>query len=155
MNIEDRLLSHRKVAGDCWLWTGARNNDGYGNIGVDGKIELVHRVSYALYHKIVFSDLKSNILHVQQCLNRNCFNPVHLYEGDQQQNAYDRTESGNGQNMINNDVCRNGHLRTKENTYRKLSTQGFMVNECRICRQEADHRRYVKKRILNAQEGIA
>src|SRR3990172_1923698 len=30
----------------CWLWNDAKNTDGYGNIGINGKIMKAHRIAW-------------------------------------------------------------------------------------------------------------
>src|SRR2546422_313910 len=32
--------------GDCWFWTGAKTDQGYGTIGVEGRTLYAHRVAY-------------------------------------------------------------------------------------------------------------
>jgi hypothetical protein len=54
---------------------------------------MIHRVAYRLYKEI---DLPNDImvLHKFPCTIRNCFNPDHLYLGDQKQNMKDAVEAG-------------------------------------------------------------
>ncbi|OOB91217.1 HNH endonuclease signature motif containing protein [Rathayibacter sp. VKM Ac-2630] len=41
--MEDRIAKRVNQEGDCLIWEGARNNKGYGILGVNGKTTLVHR----------------------------------------------------------------------------------------------------------------
>lgn len=65
----------------CWLWTGGRSNDGYGNF--DNK--RPHRFSYEL----AFGPIppKLNICH--HCDTPLCVRPEHLFVGTQKDNIQD------------------------------------------------------------------
>ena len=68
------VLNQVVHVGDCWVWTGAKNNKGYGSVWVNGKKEGVHR--------LVYSQLAGPIpdgLHIDHiCCTRECINPRHL-----------------------------------------------------------------------------
>lgn len=75
-SIEERLWEKvDKRPGGCWLWMGGCNKGKYGVIGVDGKTELVHRLSWRLHNGTIDGDVKVQ----QSCFVRNCVNPTHLY----------------------------------------------------------------------------
>jgi HNH endonuclease len=77
---------------DCWLWTGRRDNNGYGKFscGVDHDNILAHRMAYHLFYGPFFSIL--NVLH--KCNVPPCCNPHHLYLGTQSDNAFDALRAG-------------------------------------------------------------
>lgn len=69
---------------DCWEWTGALSDFGYGRICYKGKYYLAHR----------FSLMTQNIdpagfFVCHHCDNPKCVNPAHLYLGDSKTNAAD------------------------------------------------------------------
>ena len=106
-SLGERLFAKRRIdpSTNCWLWTGALTN-GYGKLGYKGKNYLVHRLSYELFVK---SPTKL-ILHKQSCLNRQCFNPDHLYEGDDYDNMQDVRALGTHRNQNTNKIfCKYGH----------------------------------------------
>lgn len=87
-----RLLG-KIVKGDCWLWTGSTNNKGYGEIHLDGKTHLAHRVMYASSHGIkLVPGMELCVLH--RCDNRRCIRPNHLFLGTPQENTDDMMKKG-------------------------------------------------------------
>lgn len=82
---------------DCWIWKGAKNNKGYGQVRINYKCYLIHRLSF-FYTK---GYLDANRLICHTCNNRACGKPQHLFHGT----AKDNTE----------DALRKGTLKPKEN----------------------------------------
>lgn len=60
----------------CWLWTGALNKQGYGQVKHCRKVWLAHRLSYTVFVGAIGIDLEIDHL----CKIRNCINPKHLEE---------------------------------------------------------------------------
>ena len=78
----------------CWLWTGCKDNDGYGKFGVASKILGAHRVSLEIH-------LQRNIrpglvvAHTPEiCHNPSCVNPEHLREATYTENRLDMHKDG-------------------------------------------------------------
>lgn len=59
---------------ECWLWTGAKNTRGTGQIWVDGKQKKPNRLAYELFYNV---DIVGKRL-FPECLNRLCCNPKHM-----------------------------------------------------------------------------
>lgn len=90
--VSDRI--HKRINIDsngCWNWKGALQSKGYGSIGVEGKIYLVHRLMYQEYYDV---DLKPSELVLHTCNNRKCCNPGHLYKGTLSDNMQDAVRAG-------------------------------------------------------------
>ena len=91
-----RVRFLRKVAvgiepGDCWLWTGAIANSGYGSMMVrTGQTEQAHRLSYELHHGPIPPG--KWVLHT--CDVRACVAPHHLFLGTRQDNIDDMMDKG-------------------------------------------------------------
>lgn len=78
--VDERLFEKvdKQGPGGCWLWMGATNEGGYGNISTGGRAQrravLVHRLSFELHVGPIPTGLHLDHL----CRRRNCVNPAHL-----------------------------------------------------------------------------
>lgn len=92
-DLRGRLYSRIRVAGpdDCWEWTGATANKGYGYLKVNGRIARAHRVALGLSQG---RDIPAGVLVRHTCDNPPCCNPAHLVEGTFQDNVADAVERG-------------------------------------------------------------
>jgi len=92
VTIRQRLLCRRIITPNgCWEWPGSHTSDGYGQMRIDGKQELVHRVSWKEF-KGKIPNKKPNILH--KCDNPPCFRPSHLFAGTKWDNSLDCIKKG-------------------------------------------------------------
>lgn len=89
----DRFFDHfiPEPNSGCWLWTGALNGDGYGQIMIDRVLYRAHRLSFIIHCGGRIPD-ELGILH--HCDNRACVNPDHLYAGTSQDNSNDMVARG-------------------------------------------------------------
>ncbi len=67
----------------CWIWTGARQSNGYGHLRSGGIWYLAHRFAYILEHGAIPEGCK--VLH--SCDMPLCCKPGHLSAGSQQENV--------------------------------------------------------------------
>lgn len=79
----------------CWIWSGARNNMGYGILGVD----RTHRIAYTLLRGPIPDGLVLDHL----CRIRCCVNPWHVEAVQQSVNVQRGARAHYG------DRCRHGH----------------------------------------------
>ena len=72
--------------GDCWIWSGARTLDGYGNIRVGYATRIVSRLAQCLATGVSLS-IPADACHIPECPSRACCNPAHLFWGDRKTNS--------------------------------------------------------------------
>jgi hypothetical protein len=140
--VEARLLRRKLVMGDCWRYNGATSPGGYGWIFYDGRPHFVHRVSAMLYLELDLNDKLKQVNHKRECPNKDCFNPNHLYIGNQVQNMSDAMEIGVkfGHNHEKTH-CKQGHEFTPENTKIKILPGRKPSRFCKQCHRDQEQRR--------------
>lgn len=77
-------------AGDCWLWTGRKDDDGYGLIERAQKKYRSHRMAWILTH----GEISQGLCVRHSCDNRDCCNPAHLELGTHTDNMRDMIDRG-------------------------------------------------------------
>ena len=80
----------KKSSEECWCWTGLKNTKGYGQITINSKKYIAHRVSWVLYNGAI----PEGLLVCHTCDNRLCLNPMHLFLGTNKDNMRDMVEKG-------------------------------------------------------------
>ena len=76
---------------DCWDWTAALNNIGYGMFRwASNKMRTAHRASYELHN----GPIPEGLVVCHTCDNPKCVNPKHLWTGTLKDNAQDMVAKG-------------------------------------------------------------
>lgn len=82
---DDRFLGRFITAPNgCWEWQHTLSRDGYGQMSVDGRNRMAHRISYELYVGAIPRGLTLDHL----CRNRRCVRPSHLEAVTQRENFH-------------------------------------------------------------------
>ncbi len=110
----------------CWLWSGAINTSGYGELKVARHQVEAHRFAYEYYRGPIPLNLESDRL----CRTRSCANPWHIEPVTRHENWL-RGESFT-RVQARRDTCSRGHL------FDLIRPNGG--RDCSICRQERNRR---------------
>ena len=92
MTPEEQALYRKRIIdgcigiGDCWVWNGAKTEDGYGNIRVGSSTRIVSRLAKCLDTDASLS-ITLDACHIAECPSRACCNPSHLFWGEHQPNC--------------------------------------------------------------------
>jgi hypothetical protein len=136
--FEERFWSYVRPAEalECWEWTGARNQFGYGQIGRGRDNLLVaHRASWEMLRGEIPDGLQLDHL----CRNPPCVNPWHLDPVTQRVNLL-RGETLTARNAAKTE-CPSGHPYTPGNIY---WDQGHRT--CRTCKMARSRAAHAAKR---------
>jgi len=134
----ERFKSKTTVSGECWLWNGPLDKDGYGSFFFRGATRRAHRVGW--YG--AFGEIQDGHVINHTCRNRNCVNPQHLQSITSTENAL---KDSNSRPYLNSQktTCPNGHEYDKVVVW-----AGKTQRICTICtreRQAANKRDAYKK----------
>tara|TARA_R110000803_G_C11723563_1_gene288600 strand:+ start:43 stop:501 length:459 start_codon:yes stop_codon:yes gene_type:complete len=143
-NTHEDFLSRLEKQGDCLVYTGHLNDDGYGIFGFNNKSWGAHRYSYTHY----VGSIPKGLIVLHSCDNPPCVLPSHLRVGSVQDNMDDMVAKGRSGN-VNDKECRNGHPRTKENTYINKVSRKTDMRVCRICVRASEVRSKARKKENN------
>jgi hypothetical protein len=70
----DRFWSKVEIHGECWVWVGALNDDGYGVIWDGNRLVYAHRLMY----RWTLGEPPEGLTLDHLCRVRACVNPIHL-----------------------------------------------------------------------------
>lgn len=124
------LWERTEFKNGCWLYIGTLDN-GYGLLYVNSITMYVHRISVETFYNVVLDYQKNGLqaLHKRECINRNCWNPDHLYPGTDKENIIDTVIlKTHGESKRTH--CKNGH--PFDTTKQSL---GRTKRICSICRR--------------------
>lgn len=91
--LEERLWAQVTKSDNCWVWTGNRNDFGYGLIqrGRRGEgNDRTHRVSWTIHN----GNIPTHMCVLHECDNPPCVRPDHLFLGTRLDNNRDMMQKG-------------------------------------------------------------
>lgn len=138
----------RRSDSECWPWLGATDQNGYGQMYVNGHNRKATKIAWELFNAADFPDGKDAC---HSCDNPNCVNPRHIWPGTHKENMVDARAKGRlspiekfartRDQLPPKTFCPHGHEYTEENTY--VTPRGTKV--CLICRRKS-YAKYDTKR---------
>jgi hypothetical protein len=123
-----------KQGGDgCWEWLGARDQDGYGRLYVDGKPARAHRWIWEQQN----GALVRGLLVCHHCDNPPCVRLSHLFAGTSSDNSRDAVAKGRHvppRASKPRAHCQHGHSLSGDNVIITSNGNGVSVRRCKTCR---------------------
>lgn len=124
-----RVLSRTRITEtDCWLFEGAKNDRGYGQIRFAGSVKYTHRLIYEL----VNGNVEAGLFVCHTCDMPACVNPQHLFAGTHLDNMDDMMRKGRRTYPLRSH-CKQGHEMDDSNSgwtrskYRKSGYQRYCI----------------------------
>jgi len=107
----ERFWERVDKSGDCWVWTGAITDNGYGIATPNCTNVKAHRLAWMLEYGQIPKGMK--VLH--RCDNKPCVRLSHLFIGTSSDNAVDCTKKGRNPRcqLTPNDVRQIRRLRSE------------------------------------------
>jgi ribosomal protein L37AE/L43A len=132
----ETVRSHTTPVNGCWEWNGVTDDRRYGQVRIDGKARLAHRLVYASF----CGEVPDGMLVAHRCNNKRCVNPKHLYLATPSQNMLDANRDG----LIL-------HVNTKKKCCPRCGSayeiqRGFGWRYCRPCKVAWNRRAKAAKR---------
>lgn len=116
-SVSERMMKYTSVGGEgeCWVWNGYRDRQGYGMLKVFVNGAFSHRKASQISYIMSFGAIPTGKLVCHTCDNKSCVNPAHLYAGSASDNIRDR--------MVRQGMNRGEHLawsKITENDVREI-----------------------------------
>jgi hypothetical protein len=101
ISFEERFWARVDSSGGlwgCWPWMGARERNGYGQLG--NRILRKHLKAHRVAYELAVGPIPEGFLVCHACDNPPCCNPSHLFVGTGADNTHDMIAKGRGRNQF-------------------------------------------------------
>lgn len=119
----------------CWIWTGSKDDEGYGMTSLDSRRMRTHQLLYAWTIGPIPDYAETNLTIDHLCRQRACCNPVHLDLVPHWLNSFRARQQ----------VCPQGHEIAGSNAY-VTPCRPRSSPQCRICKRATLRRIYNTKK---------
>jgi hypothetical protein len=141
--VLERLMAKSERQGECLVWTGSCTKQGYGHVGVDGKIRHVHRAAWVARHGPIPPETPCVLHH---CDNPPCWRDEHLWLGTNADNVADKMAKGRYRNgFADRTHCPAEHPYDEANTW--VSRDGW--RQCRTCNRRRNQEWIARRKLIN------
>lgn len=121
-------LTSYRLEGECWVYLGTINNNGYGTI--------LGKAAHRYFYEHTVGPIPEGLQIDHLCRNKACVRPEHLEPVTREENSKRRPD-------VMKSHCVHGHELTPENTrYRRV--YGVDKRDCRECTRIRNAKRYLK-----------
>ncbi len=90
LSLSEKLSTKAIPQGDCLVWIGQKNPQGYGRLRIKGNHRPAHRLAYELH----IGPIANGMVICHTCDNPACINPKHLFAATQHDNIADMWQKG-------------------------------------------------------------
>lgn len=125
--LPNRFMTKIDKQEDCWIWTAAANNMGYGVVNM---YPLGNKLAHRAVYELLKGKIPEGLVLDHLCKTPRCVNPEHLEPVTQKENMY-RGDSPRIKRFFATH-CVRGHEFTEENSYRQPSKPAH-YRQCRKC----------------------
>ncbi|MCC7045035.1 MAG: HNH endonuclease [Acidobacteria bacterium] len=143
MSAKERFFDKVAAAGDCWLWAGGMNPNGYPKFWADGH-QYAHRFAQATFNAPIPAGMTVDHYRYPDggCIGPACVNPEHLRLASQRENIL--RSSGITASAAAKTQCPQGHPYAGDNLY--INGSGDRL--CRECNRARSRMNYARRRAV-------
>lgn len=153
--LPERFWRKVEKTDTCWLWTAAKNSNGYGHMWYVGALRKAHRIAWEDVH----GPIPDGKVICHKCDNPSCVRTDHMFLGTHKDNSQDCIKKGrwskhrrpqgssNGQSKLTEDQVReirrlyslephpvggNGHVKQRLKYSQKRLGEMFGITACTV-----------------------